>query len=181
MRFLQFGNENIGLSFYDEKKEVTSGLSGLDFAGLFDDTAFKAVSTTLYTYIFQNVTGFKRATITASPSYVPDMLRLYMSMVGRDRKAYNPKDYDKYWLAEFTMKGFDPEITKLFFKRFYEMNNDGLVPRNIWFPNPKTVSSGVGTPTYTSIEKKQGLSTGAIVGIGAGVAAGLGALYLALK
>ena len=182
MRYLQsaFDNENQGLSFYEEKRDVSMGLSGLDFGGIIGDAAFNGVATALGVYIFQNVGTLKKATITASPSYVPDMLRLYMETVSSNRKAYAPADYEKFWLPLYVQKGFDPEIVKLFFERFYGMNGQGLVPRGIWFPSPQSSNKLLEQTTGAPVPEG-GISTGAVLGIGAGVIAGITGLYLAFK
>lgn len=176
MRFQQFINENRGLAYMEEEKDVTSGLSGLDFAGDYSEAKFKAVSGALQVKLMANLKPLKLMVITADPSYVPSMVRLYMQKVSVDRKAYEPKNLNSVWLPFFTSKGFDPVITEKFFEFFYKQNKDGFVPREIWFPNPKSIPSSAGNGSYAgtggrkvNIKLIAGLSIAGVTIIGAAV------------
>ena len=96
---------------------------------------FQIVSTTLYTKLLQSLPALKKFLITSSASYVPDMLRLYMQKAYDDKRAFIASDLSTIWLPFFESRGFDRDITTLFFAFFIKMNQDGLVPREIWFPS----------------------------------------------
>jgi len=178
MRYQQFTNENTDLSYYEEKKEITAGLSGLDLPGVFSDADFKAVYSAIYVYVFSNVSGLKKAMITGA--YIPDMLRLYMNTVRQTRKAFEWKDYNEYWLPLFVQKGFDSEVIGYFFKKFEELHQVGAVPRSIWYPNPQSSgTNGGGTGTGTLPGSSKGIPTG--VWIGAGVLAVGTIAFFAMK
>lgn len=181
MIFKQFQNENRGLSYLEEPKEITSGLSGVDFVGIFDNTAFKGVAATLYTHLMTNLPLAKKTLITTSSSYVPDMLRLYMQKVSIDRLAYNPQDLTTKWIPYFVQKGFDADITKLFFEKFYKLNSDGYIPRTIWFPDKQSSLPSTEDISAMKVKEYSGLSTGAMIGIGAAALAGIGFLIYAMK
>jgi len=181
MKYQQFTNENQGLSYYDEKKEVTSGYGTATMSGLLDmftkDLDFNAIASAIGIYIGQNVSLAKKGLLIGS--YVPDMLRLYMKTVRVNRVAFQWKDYNTSWLPLYIRSGFDSEITGYFFKKFEEMHTKGLVPRSIWYPSPTSKGDNGGSNGVHP--DNGGMGTGAMFGIGIGAVALLGVGYFLMR
>lgn len=182
MRYQQFANENQGLSYFDEEKATVGGLGELSLGNMVSNLPFKGVATAIYGDLLSSskLNAWQKVNISVPGSYVPDMLRKYMNMVRVNRKAYSPSAYESYWLPAFVDAGFDPNITKAFFDKFYSLYRQGAVLQSIWYPDASSKGDNGGSGNGGT-GNGGGMSTGTMLAIGLGVVgAGVG-LWLALK
>lgn len=187
MRYQTFVNENSGEPLFEKPPLVTSGyrtVSGLDLGEMAANAPFKLVAGSIYTSLMadDDLSWVKKTLISLPGTYVPNMIRKYMDIVRRTRKAYRPGD-KSFWMNKFVEAGFNMHIAEKFFQYFYELYQDGAVAQSIWYPGPLPAGSGNGADNGAGNGGGNGggLSTGAMVGIGLAAVAGIAGAYFIFK
>jgi hypothetical protein len=97
---------------------------------------FTAASTAIYSHILPKLDTIEKFGFVAVPDTVPSMLRLYMAKAQELQQSFSNDKYDSLWLPLFINKGFTQKVTRLFFDKLDSLNKSGLLPREIWLPNP---------------------------------------------
>jgi hypothetical protein len=170
----KFHSENQDLAYFQQDVDIISG--GVQIK----DTPFYSV-VTFVTVEMTPVVGWLKSYQLSS---VPAMLRLYMQTAYDKGITYLPENLNSIWLPVFKAQGYSPSLTTTFLQAMWKLYNENRIPADIWSPKgdprgkKEFVDQGTGAGDGGT---KNPMSTAKILGIGAAVVVGGGALIFAMK